>query len=680
MEKAFISRANFRLAHLLLDKTITNLVVTTNFDDFLSRALTLFGQNHVVCDHPRTLERIDLRSQDVQVIHVHGSYWFYDCCNLRPEILERAKGSSSTSFTMLSMLDDILRAHSPLVIGYSGWEGDVFMTALRRRLATGLRTNLYWFCYRRPDAQSLPEWLSSCPNVCVVVPDETKLPKQAPPELTRGEGPIGVLEMNALSSSMAGSEDPALEATAVFDELIRRFNLEVPRLTKDPAAFFSNYLKMSLLGDKPDELESDVYAIRGVVDRLERLSQLEEQLARPSQAESLLESFRNAVRQSDNRTAIRLASQIPLEGLTVEQLREVSAVLVNAGPALNDNSDEELRSYDLTVTIANRLDAFSPSEPSTKTQVSIALVNKAITLGTLNRNEDAIAVCEEVTRRFGDATELALRQQVATALSIKAFRLGALNRGQEEIAAYDEVTRRFGDATDLVLRERIARALFNKALTLGTLKRSQEEIAAFDEVTRRFGDATELALREPVAKALVNKAFRLGTLDRNEEAIAVYDEVARRFGDATELPLCQQVAMALLNKSFRLGKLNRNEEAIAVCDEVTRRFGDATQLALRERVAKALVNKAHRLDILNRSEEEIVVYDEVTRRFGDASELALREQVARALVNKAITLGTLNRNEEAIAVYDEITRRFGDATEPALREWVQKAQAGKEQR
>jgi hypothetical protein len=33
-----ISHANLRLAHLLLDKRIANVVVTTNFDDFLSRA------------------------------------------------------------------------------------------------------------------------------------------------------------------------------------------------------------------------------------------------------------------------------------------------------------------------------------------------------------------------------------------------------------------------------------------------------------------------------------------------------------------------------------------------------------------------------------------------------------------------------------------------------------------
>ncbi len=149
--------------------TVTNLVVTTNFDDFLSQALSLFGRRHIVCDHPRTLERIDLRSPDVQIIHIHGSYWFYDCCNLNAEISERAKGSSSTSFTMLSTLDDILRTHSPLVVGYSGWEGDVFMNALQRRMSAPLRTKsllvlLHQARCAKPArlAQDQPECLLRC--------------------------------------------------------------------------------------------------------------------------------------------------------------------------------------------------------------------------------------------------------------------------------------------------------------------------------------------------------------------------------------------------------------------------------------------------------------------------------------------------------------------------------------
>ncbi len=172
MKGAVISPANFRLAYLLLDRTVGNLVVTTNFDDLLLRALTLFGKRPIVCDHPSTLARIDLRSHDLQIIHVHGSYWFYDCCNLKEEIDDRAQGSSTTTFTMRSTLDDILRTRSPLVVGYGGWNGDVFMSALKRRASTPLATNIYWFCHRRRDADSLPKWLTDNRSACLVVPDE----------------------------------------------------------------------------------------------------------------------------------------------------------------------------------------------------------------------------------------------------------------------------------------------------------------------------------------------------------------------------------------------------------------------------------------------------------------------------------------------------------------------------
>ena len=85
-----ISHANLRLAHLLSAKKVATLAATTNFDDFLSRSLSLFGIPHVVCDHPRTVERIDPESDDIQILHVHGTYRFYDCCNLRGRLCSRA--------------------------------------------------------------------------------------------------------------------------------------------------------------------------------------------------------------------------------------------------------------------------------------------------------------------------------------------------------------------------------------------------------------------------------------------------------------------------------------------------------------------------------------------------------------------------------------------------------------
>ncbi|MDO8333234.1 MAG: tetratricopeptide repeat protein, partial [Nitrosomonas sp.] len=83
------------------------------------------------------------------------------------------------------------------------------------------------------------------------------------------------------------------------------------------------------------------------------------------------------------------------------------------------------------------------SEP---VQLAKALFNKAITLGQLERSEEAIAVYDEVVKRFGESTELSLREQVAKALLNKGARLSQLERSEEEIAVYDEVVKRFGEA------------------------------------------------------------------------------------------------------------------------------------------------------------------------------------------------------------------------------------------
>jgi hypothetical protein len=428
MEGKAISRANFRLAHLLLEKTITNLVLTTNFDDFASRALTLFGQPHIVCDHPGTLERIDLRAEDVQIIHIHGTYWFYDCCNLKAEISERASASSTASLTMLSVVNEILHSRSPLVIGYSGWEGDVFMSALKRRTTRPLRTNLYWFCHTKREADSLPQWLVETPGFRAVVPEhptsahvaESRLPiTPAPPKATRD-----AFEARGFYLSSGFSPDGAiLDASTVFDELIRGFNLITPSLTSDPLGFFSGHLKASLLSEGAEEVENDIYAIRSVIARLERLKELERTLPPPSRAEELLESFRNAVRQSDHRRAVRIAGSIPIDDLTDAQLRELSSSLADSGPALNDKSDEELSSYDLILLFSRRLEEAGQIDLATKLLSARALPRKGLLLGATNRSEGAIEAYDEVVRRFSDAPEPALCVWVAAALLQKGVQL-----------------------------------------------------------------------------------------------------------------------------------------------------------------------------------------------------------------------------------------------------------------
>jgi hypothetical protein len=412
MENAVISRANFRLAHLLIEGAVSNLVLTANFDDLLSRALTLFGRRHIVCDHPGALQRIDLlENRDVQIIHLHGSYWFYDCCNLGEEISARAQKSLETSFTMNSSLDHVLRHHSPIVVGYGGWVGDVFMDVLKRRLAAPLGTRLYWFFYKRDDAESLPEWLKRDANFVAVVPD---LPVQSalsnpevPGEETRKSGSVKAIPITETAP------EPVLDAAAVFDALVAALELKAPRLTSDPLGFFAEQLRSALLGEQQDPA-TDVYAIHNVIQRVEESRRRESQIAKPTEAEALLEDVRNAVRTADNRGAIQIARSIPLSELTPASLQELRSMLAEAARLLGDNWSDQLLGYDVAVACGDAL-GLAGKDPGSDVAIAEALSRKGVILGNLNRGEEALGVYDEVVKRFGEASEAALREQVANA-------------------------------------------------------------------------------------------------------------------------------------------------------------------------------------------------------------------------------------------------------------------------
>jgi tetratricopeptide (TPR) repeat protein len=136
------------------------------------------------------------------------------------------------------------------------------------------------------------------------------------------------------------------------------------------------------------------------------------------------------------------------------------------------------------------------------------------------------------------------RETAAKALSAKAFTLGALGRNEDAIAVYDELLARFGSASELPLREQVAKGLRNKGFRLGALGRSEDEIAVYDDLLARFGNASEMPLREQVANGLFNKGFRLGALGRSEDAMAVYDDLLVRFGSSDEPALITTVDRA----------------------------------------------------------------------------------------------------------------------------------------
>ncbi len=675
-----LSLANLRLAHILSSGKLARLVVTPNFDDHLSRALRLFGIDSVICDHPAVTARVSLeRDSPITIVHVHGTHWFYDCRNLDGEIRERAappmpgRDPAPAASPMAEILGQMLQESSPLVVGYSGWEEDVIMRALKQKLIgnTMLPYNLYWFCYSSSDAESLPAWLKTHQSVVIVAPHN---PLATGLSARSGDG----AKFTGSEQISRTQEPEVIPAQMVFDEIIRQFELPTPLLITDPLESFISAFNAAINVDS--ESENEIYKFKDVEAQILRAKELlNDDTSVP--AKTKLDEAADYVQQARYAEALKLLRDVATDQISEPVADRVLGWLKLSLGSLPD-SNQAIEACDSAIAVSDILSR-SELRPEQKREAKVlcarALLRKSDALDTLGKHSEELEQYDQITRRFGDATEPELRELVARSLIGKGVALSQAGKAEDAIATFRGVVGRFGGAEGPALPEQVALALFNAGVALMQAGKLGEAIAAYNEAVVRLGGAKKSALRGLVAKALVNKGVALRRAGRPEEAVAAHGEAISRFGDATEPGLREQVAMAMTNKGITLWEAEKSDEAIAAFREVVSRFGDATEPALREWAAKALVNKGITLGQIGKPDGAVAVYDEVIRRFGDATEPGLREQVAMALVNKGVALRRAGRPEEAVAAYEEVISRFGDATEPGLREQVAKARRGKGQ-
>lgn len=234
MNNSRISMSNLLLAQILNIKTIATTAITPNFDNHLLKSLNLLG-NYDVFSANNMLDNIALNanSKTVQIMHVHGTYEFYDCCNLESEIAKIAQGQGIK--TTAGTIEEFLKTKSPIVIGYSGWEDDVIMSKLKERLEyAALPYKLIWFCYSGKDYEKLPEWLKENEEVVFVLP-EKKMDMRSEIE-------------NRIDDK---AEDIALPAEDVLSALIARFGFKSPNLFSNPIQYYIDLID----GFLPEKIE-----------------------------------------------------------------------------------------------------------------------------------------------------------------------------------------------------------------------------------------------------------------------------------------------------------------------------------------------------------------------------------------------------------------------------------------
>ena len=104
----------------------------------------------------------------------------------------------------------------------------------------------------------------------------------------------------------------------------------------------------------------------------------------------------------------------------------------------------------------------------------------------------AIEKLDDVIRKYKRANNIRLISEAARAMFNKGVSLGALNRSEEAIKVYDELIALYKDHSEPQLAEQVARAMFNKGVCLGALKRYEEAVQIAEEAVERFPERPSL--------------------------------------------------------------------------------------------------------------------------------------------------------------------------------------------
>ncbi len=232
-EKAKISSANLILAQILNSNKFANTVFTPNFDDKLKSALDLMGnKKSFSAENAMDNLVINNHTKDIQIIHLHGTYNFYDCANLESEINDIASQSDMMSSNRL--LSTFLYDQAPIIVGYSGWENDVIMTCLQERLSRPTPLQYFWICYNQESYDNLPNWLKNSNSMIFVVPqaDDDK--------------GFESCEDDRDSFLNNNVKPQIIDATKFFKRIVSAFSIETPLIFLDPYSYYSKEISDTL--------------------------------------------------------------------------------------------------------------------------------------------------------------------------------------------------------------------------------------------------------------------------------------------------------------------------------------------------------------------------------------------------------------------------------------------------
>jgi tetratricopeptide (TPR) repeat protein len=406
-----------------------------------------------------------------------------------------------------------------------------------------------------------------------------------------------------------GSVGRTNDEIAVYDELLRRFGSAVarPQLTglARPEWLRGEQAPSSVSQERATQLGPVAWALFNKGVALGIVGRTQEALASYNE---LLHRFGPATQSKKKQTGgltlpdwLKRDRQVGAQAQEEAEVREpVAWALFNRGVILKSlghakeavavfdellNRFSEVKESTLDrLTRPGWLSADSPQDPNEKElreQVSWALFNKAVALGTLGRTQDSLATYDDLLRRYaglrGAATGGLVRPgwlkgtKTAGPTDPDVRESVAWTRESREVDVQEQVSRAVLNkgVLEATIQEQFARAPASQGMTLGTLGSAQDPSGFFDQAVNPVRHSTTTERPAESVRDVMARAISLGN---TEEAIAVYDELIARFGHATEMQVRKYVGQAMVNQGEVLESLGGRQEAMEVYDAIIRSF------------------------------------------------------------------------------------------------------------
>jgi tetratricopeptide (TPR) repeat protein len=270
-------------------------------------------------------------------------------------------------------------------------------------------------------------------------------------------------------------------------------------------------------------------------------------------------------------------------------------------------------------------------------------------------HEDAIAILDQVIKKYGGRKEIEIEQLVAEAHISKGFMLGnwffligpnekspkeAFAKYIQSQKTFDEVVTKFGNREEAKLAIKVANAFWYKGHVLEKAKQFKDAFLNYEQVVKRYGDRKEFELSKITASALCDMGNILLESNNLEGAFEIFENVIRHFGKQKEPDFAESLAEAFYGRGIIFRKSNRHQDALKTFEELISKYAFSDRGFRVGPVAKAFLGKGLSQCELGHFEAAIKTFDEIIEKYGSGKTAPIFEDlVTQARENKrALTL------------------------------------------